>query len=37
MAVIEQTTVYPAPGSPGSLVTVEERYDNFIGGKWLPR
>ncbi len=27
---------YVRPGQPGSPVTVEERYDNFIGGKWLP-
>ena len=23
------------PGLPGSLVSVEPRYENFIGGKWL--
>jgi aldehyde dehydrogenase len=28
--------VYIAPGRPGSIVTVQDRYDNFIGGKWLP-
>jgi aldehyde dehydrogenase len=27
---------YVRPGLPGSPVTVEEYYDNFIGGKWLP-
>jgi aldehyde dehydrogenase len=27
---------YAAPGEQGSLVTVESRYDNFIGGKWIP-
>ncbi len=27
---------YIPPGRPGSPVSVEERYDNFIGGKWLP-
>jgi len=26
---------YVAPGQPGSIVTVEPRYENFIGGKWL--
>ena len=26
---------YVAPGQPGSLVKVEPRYENFIGGKWL--
>ena len=27
---------YNPPGAPGTIVDVEERYDNFIGGKWLP-
>jgi aldehyde dehydrogenase len=27
---------YTAPGQSGSTVTVEDRYDNFIGGKWIP-
>jgi aldehyde dehydrogenase len=27
---------YAAPGTSGSLVTVEEKYDNYIGGKWIP-
>src|SRR6478609_5648853 len=35
MAVVEQTTVYPAPGSPGSLVALKPRYENFIGGYWV--
>ncbi len=26
---------YAAPGQSGSLVQVESRYENFIGGKWL--
>jgi len=26
---------YVQPGQPGSIVAVEPRYDNFIGGKWL--
>jgi aldehyde dehydrogenase len=26
---------YPAPGSNGSPITVADRYDNFIGGKWV--
>ena len=29
-------TVYEAPGQPGSVVTVKARYDNFIGGTWVP-
>jgi len=24
------------PGRPGSVVTVKTRYDNFIGGRWVP-
>ncbi len=27
---------YVPPGRPGSLVTVQPQYDNFIGGKWQP-
>jgi aldehyde dehydrogenase len=34
MATIEQQT-YAAPGEPGSPVEVKERYENFIGGKWV--
>ena len=26
---------YVPPGQPGSMVSVEPRYENFIGGKWL--
>ncbi|HEY5277656.1 MAG TPA: aldehyde dehydrogenase family protein [Coriobacteriia bacterium] len=26
---------YVPPGRPGSVVTVEPRYENFIGGKWI--
>ena len=26
---------YVPPGQPGSIVTVNPRYENFIGGKWL--
>jgi len=25
---------YVIPGQPGSIVSVEPRYENFIGGKW---
>ena len=28
--------VFADPGTPGSLVTFDARYDNFIGGKWVP-
>jgi len=27
---------YTPPGKPGSIVSVEGHYENFIGGKWLP-
>ena len=36
MAVSERTTVYPAPGEPGSPVSLKPRYENFIGGHWVP-
>ena len=36
MATTEQRTTYPAPGQPDSLVSLRERYDNFIGGAWVP-
>jgi len=28
-------TVYAAPGSADSLVTVQSRYDHYIGGEWV--
>jgi aldehyde dehydrogenase len=28
--------LYEAPGRPDSLVSVQERYGNFIGGDWVP-
>ena len=28
--------VYANPGSPDALVTFDARYDNYIGGKWVP-
>ena len=27
---------YTPPGQTGSIVSVQPRYENFIGGKWLP-
>ncbi|MBJ7328584.1 MAG: aldehyde dehydrogenase family protein [Solirubrobacteraceae bacterium] len=37
MATIErEQTVFPVPGTAHSLVRLEERYDNFIGGEWVP-
>ena len=29
-------TVYARPGAEGSLMSFESRYDNFIGGEWVP-
>ena len=29
-------TVYAAPGQPASPVIYPSRYENFIGGKWVP-
>jgi aldehyde dehydrogenase len=36
MATLEKevTTSYPAPGLPDSPVTLQPRYENFIGGRW---
>ena len=28
-------TVYARPGTEGSLMTFESRYDNYIGGEWV--
>ncbi|GBG14944.1 aldehyde dehydrogenase [Novimethylophilus kurashikiensis] len=28
--------IYANPGQPGAKVTFQSRYDNFIGGKWVP-
>jgi len=30
------TEVYEVPGRPGSVVEVKPRYENFIGGHWVP-
>jgi aldehyde dehydrogenase len=29
-------TVYAAPGTPGAKVTFKSRYENWIGGEWVP-
>jgi aldehyde dehydrogenase len=34
MATVESTT-YDAPGQAGSPVALEQRYENFIGGRWI--
>ncbi len=28
--------IYAPPGQPGSKVTFKKRYENYIGGKWVP-
>ena len=28
--------IYARPGESGSIVTLKQRYDNFIGGRWVP-
>ncbi|WP_068278843.1 aldehyde dehydrogenase [Aldersonia kunmingensis] len=29
-------TVFARPGAPGSLMSFQSRYDNWIGGEWVP-
>ena len=36
MATIEKVASFEAPGHPGSPVEVKARYDNFVGGHWVP-
>jgi aldehyde dehydrogenase len=36
MATIEKVAGYEAPGRPGSPVELKPRYDNFVGGHWVP-
>jgi aldehyde dehydrogenase len=33
---VEKKKIHAAPGRPGSVVTLKLRYDNFIGGCWVP-
>jgi aldehyde dehydrogenase len=36
MAVaVDTPTAFAAPGQPDSIVELKERYENFIGGKWV--
>src|SRR5262245_56120167 len=35
MAIAEKQSTYEAPGRAGSPVSLEGRYDNFIGGEWI--
>ncbi len=36
MATVEKATVYEAPGEAGSPVELQDRYENFIGGSFVP-
>jgi aldehyde dehydrogenase len=36
MATIEKPQAFEAPGREGSPVEVADRYENFIGGAWVP-
>ncbi len=36
MATVASPTVYEAPGRSGSPVELKPRYENFIGGEWVP-
>ena len=36
MATLEKVTTYAAPGRVDSPVALQGRYDNFIGGHWIP-
>ena len=36
MATIADTHAYAAPGRAGSPVELKDRYENFIGGAWVP-
>ena len=36
MATIEKVATYEAPGQTGSPVDLKPRYDNFVGGHWVP-
>jgi aldehyde dehydrogenase len=36
MATVSKPQLYAKPGTPDSVVTVKPRYDNFIGGRWVP-
>jgi len=31
-----QPNIYAAPGTEGALMSYEKRYDNYIGGRWVP-
>ena len=33
---VDNVKVFAAPGEANSLVSLKSRYDNFIGGTWVP-
>ena len=35
-AKADNVKIFVAPGQVGSLVSLKPRYENFIGGKWVP-
>ena len=35
MTILEKEFTYAPPGTAGSPVPLKERYDNFIGGRWV--
>src|SRR5271167_231971 len=35
-SVEDNVKVFVAPGRDGSLVSLKPRYENFIGGEWVP-
>lgn len=36
MTTVAKPRTYAKPGLPDSIVTLQSRYDNFIGGRWVP-
>lgn len=36
MTTVTKPRVYVRPGDSESSVTVKSRYENFIGGRWVP-
>src|SRR5437764_13906341 len=36
MTTVTQSRTYVKPGNPDSVVPVQPRYENFIGGRWVP-
>nr|WP_306429031.1 aldehyde dehydrogenase family protein [Corynebacterium sp. 76QC2CO] len=36
MQIGAHVTIYTKPGEEGSIVSFRDRYDNYIGGKWVP-